>query len=712
MAVDSQDAQPNLANANWISPSDGKFTFANLPHGWYRAAVRDSQGNICMSEALYIDGGLKLIVTDDAENRALSILANSFEDLVALSVNGYSILEAGNACTFDYLLGGDYTVYAKNASGRTASITVSTSVALTMDDDALTTTTCSKYGVQDASVTVSLSSIHGGTYDKNTSQPAWNSYHAVYTAALVTVSGQDTEPDQSALEQASRITSSNGQFVFEGLAHGWYCVVIQDSQGNICMSETFYLDGGLSLTVTDDAENHVLIITAGSFEEMTALTVNGYDIMGSTTFDYTLGGAYTVYAANSAGRTAEITVNAEVPLTLDDRAVYAEKCTPDHGGKNGSVTVKQSGVYGGNYDPDASQPHQNLYQAIYTATLLPVSGPNADPDANDLSQAEWITAEKGEYRFKNLAFGWYQLIIRDSQGNRISKNIRVNMENPDTGSDNVKIEQPEHGTIIVTPENPNSGEDVTIIAKPDDGYTLGELTVTDEDGKEVDLIQSADGSYVFTMPDGSVTIQATFVLIAFRDVTWSDYYYDAVLWAVENGITIGTGDGIFSPDMKCTRAQAVTFLWRAAGSPAPVNSDMPFTDVAPGSYYYDAVLWAVENDITKGTDSTTFSPDMACTRAQIVTFLWRSQSAPVVYASNPFEDVTATAYYADAVLWAVENGITKGTSDISFSPEAICTRAQIVTFLYRNQNSSIAQAEIKEVPRTLNPASQQNMLYY
>ena len=171
--------------------------------------------------------------------------------------------------------------------------------------------------------------------------------------------------------------------------------------------------------------------------------------------------------------------------------------------------------------------------------------------------------------------------------------------------------------------------------------------------------------------------------MSFTDVADKAYYRDAVEWAVENGITKGSTATTFSPNATCTRAQAVTFLWRAAGSPEPETRAMPFTDVPVGSYYYDAVLWAMEQGITKGTSDTTFSPDMTCSRAQIVAFLWRSEKSPAAGTANPFADVKSTAYYADAVLWAVENDITKGTTSTTFSPDADCTRAQIVTFLWR-----------------------------
>lgn len=170
---------------------------------------------------------------------------------------------------------------------------------------------------------------------------------------------------------------------------------------------------------------------------------------------------------------------------------------------------------------------------------------------------------------------------------------------------------------------------------------------------------------------------------AFCDISKTDYFYDAVLWAVENGITTGTSRTRFSPYATCTRAQAVTFLWRVSGSPAPKNSRMPFTDVSPSAYYYDAVLWALEEGITVGTTSKTFSPDATVDRAQAVTFLYRANGAPSAMGYSAFTDVPQTAYYADAVKWAGDHGITTGTSTTAFSPNTSCTRAQIVTFLYR-----------------------------
>ena len=221
------------------------------------------------------------------------------------------------------------------------------------------------------------------------------------------------------------------------------------------------------------------------------------------------------------------------------------------------------------------------------------------------------------------------------------------------------------------------GRDQTFTITPDQGYAVSDVKI---DGESVGAVTS----YSFENVRKAHTIAVSFATIKiFVDVPAGSYYEDAVDWAVENGITKGTDDTHFSPDGICTRAQAVTFLWRAAGSPEPETRAMPFTDVPVGSYYYDAVLWAVENGITEGTSDTTFSPNATCTRAQIVAFLWRSEKSPAAGTANPFADVKSTAYYADAVLWAVKEDITKGTTNTTFSPDADCTRAQIVTFLWR-----------------------------
>ncbi len=227
------------------------------------------------------------------------------------------------------------------------------------------------------------------------------------------------------------------------------------------------------------------------------------------------------------------------------------------------------------------------------------------------------------------------------------------------------------------------GRDQTFTITPDKSYAVSNVKI---DGKSIGAVKS----YTFENVSRTHTIEVIFMKAngnpqtgVFVDVATGSYYEDAVDWAVGNGITQGTDATHFAPDGICTRAQAVAFLWRAAGSPKPETRTMPFADVPAGSYYYDAVLWAVENGIAKGTSDTTFSPNMTCTRAQIVAFLWRSEKSPAAGTANPFADVKSAAYYADAVLWAVKENITRGTTNTTFSPDADCTRAQIVTFLWR-----------------------------
>ena len=241
-----------------------------------------------------------------------------------------------------------------------------------------------------------------------------------------------------------------------------------------------------------------------------------------------------------------------------------------------------------------------------------------------------------------------------------------------------------HGDVTVDPKNAKAGDTVTITVKPDSGYELDTLTVKDASGSKIKVKDKGDGKFTFTMPASKVTVSAEFAEIKamdFVDIPSSAYYYDAVKWAAKKGITGGIGSGLFGPDQPCTRAHIVTFLWRAAGSPEP-KSTVSFADVPAGSYYAKAVAWAVENGITLGTGDGTFSPDATCTRAQSVTFLYRALgTAPTTV--NGFTDVTADAFYTDAVAWAVENGVTNGTTDSTFSPDNGCTRAQIVTFLFR-----------------------------
>ena len=244
----------------------------------------------------------------------------------------------------------------------------------------------------------------------------------------------------------------------------------------------------------------------------------------------------------------------------------------------------------------------------------------------------------------------------------------------------------ENGTITVSPKNAAGGTTVTVTVKPNDGYVLETLTVTDKNGDELKLTDKGNGKYTFTMPGSKVEVKATFmednsVLNFFYDVPNDAFFYEAVKWAVKSGVTNGLTETMFGPYEPCTRAQIITFLWRAAGSPEPKTA-VSFADVPAGSYYAKAVAWAIENGITNGLTETTFAPDATCTRGQGVTFLYRALKGSAGGGAN-FTDVKSDTFYADAVNWAVANNVTNGTSDTTFSPDDNCTRGQIVTFLYR-----------------------------
>ena len=245
----------------------------------------------------------------------------------------------------------------------------------------------------------------------------------------------------------------------------------------------------------------------------------------------------------------------------------------------------------------------------------------------------------------------------------------------------VSIAKTENGTVTASAETAEEGETITLTVKAETGYVLKTLTAAAE-GKDLTLTAGKNGTYTFTMPAADVTVTAVFEKIAFADVKSGSYCYDAVQWAVAKGITLGMSDGSFAPNAPCTRGQIVTFLWRAMGCPAPKSTVNPFTDVKSGSYCYEAVLWAVEQGITKGTTATTFSPNAACTRGQAVTFLCRAVGTEGT-GDTGFADVGANSFCAGSVKWAVENGVTKGTTATTFSPNETCTRGQIVTFLYR-----------------------------
>ena len=398
-------------------------------------------------------------------------------------------------------------------------------------------------------------------------------------------------------------------------------------------------------------------------------------------------GDYALYVRD-ANEPTVITV--PIPITVEFLRVIIHDVATTYA-PNGSITVTATGGIGA------------LEYAIYNLNLessgkLTINNqgtPNDDSDDTvDTVQSDGTIVSRALWQETNtlteLPYGKYIVQVRDSNNhvNCAEREVHVNVRPSGSAVNSVTVpEQPEHGTISVSPSSASEGKTVTITITPDEGYGVRSVTVTGKNGKNISVTALDNGKYSFIMPSTAVTIEAELVplrdIITFTDVPANAYYADAVNWAVLNGVTKGTSETTFSPDASCTRTQAVTFLWRAAGSPAPKSSAMPFTDVDAGAYYHDAVLWAVEQDITNGTSDTAFRPNATCTRAQIVTFLWRSQASPAAGAVNPFADVADNAYYAEAVKWAVLEGVTSGTTATTFSPNDSCTRAQIVTFLYR-----------------------------
>ncbi len=336
---------------------------------------------------------------------------------------------------------------------------------------------------------------------------------------------------------------------------------------------------------------------------------------------------------------------------------------------------------------------------LVTLTLKYNDGATADTTYN-VASGTTITLPTPAYRSGYTFNGWYDGSTKVSSPYKVTKNVILTASwsyNYSGGSSSYdptySVSTPsktEHGTVTVSPKNASKGDTVTVTVKPDSGYVLETLTVTDKNGNELTLKDKGNGKYTFTMPAGKVEVKATFMednsmLNFFYDVPNNAYFYEAVKWAVKNGITTGVGNNLFAPEQPCTRAQIVTFLWRAAGSPEPKGAASGMTDVVSGSYYEKAVAWAIENGITTGTTTSTFSPDATCTRAQAVTFLARALKAKAASAAE-FSDVPTNSYFADAVAWAAANGVTEGIGGGLFGSDNDCTRGQIVTFLYRAYN--------------------------
>ena len=422
-------------------------------------------------------------------------------------------------------------------------------------------------------------------------------------------------------------------------------------------------------------------------EDAKTYTYNGQaQIYGiAATADYTVTGG-TQTEANESGY--PVTVS----LTDKDNTQWSDGTTADRSytfvifRARVTVTALDKRIYIGGKVPDLTNPEQgkdytvsglfgeDALSGTIVLSYLDADGNPAEPETK--KAGEYIIRASGAEAPAN-----YEVVFVDG---RLTVRVRPSGGNtpvyPVTTPDKT-----ENGSVSTDPKSAGTGETVTITVEPDDGYELGDLIITDKNGDRVEAVDRGNGKFTFVMPDGGVTIRASFVKESetspFRDVPVTAYYYKAVSWAEKNGITGGIGNGLFGPELGCTRAQFVTFLWRAAGSPVP-KALSSFTDVPADAYYAKAVAWAVENGITDGTSPTTFSPNATCTRAHAVTFLWRAFDKPS--GSNAgFTDVPSGAYYAKAVAWAAENDVTTGIGDGRFAPDDTCTRAQIVTFLWR-----------------------------
>ncbi len=542
---------------------------------------------------------------------------------------------------------GGYTVYYKVAGDANHNDTVPQSVEVTIGKAVVTVTAESK------------SSRVGKELQPLTFTYAPELFAGdAFTGALATTADKDTVKDYP-ITQGSLTLGDNYQITFIA---GTYSVLAKLPQASFRFAESAvektYGDGDFALAATGEAENSA--VTYSSSDE----TIATVDAAG--TVQIRKAGTVTITAV--ASETAEhlegrvsytLTVaRKSVIITVLDKLAYTDSAAPDLSAPVLGTDYTVEGLLGGDtlrtgptltYDPTVP----DMRKAGTAAKIVP-----SDADAGENYQFTYVS-------------GTLTLISR------------ANPVGPSEPS--VNPGEPDNGSVTVSPKHPAKGSTVTVTVEPDEGYELDEITVTDKDGNNLKLTDKGDGKYSFTMPSGKVDIDATFKKLAetspFADVSTDAYYYEAVKWAAENNITGGIGSGLFGPDLTCTRGQIVTFLWRAAGSPEPTALST-FTDVAADAYYAKAVAWAVENGVTTGTGDGKFSPDAPCTRGQAVTFLWRALGQ-LTGDTASFADVPADSYFAQAVAWAAQSGITTGVGNNLFAPGGDCTRAQIVTFLWR-----------------------------
>ena len=577
----------------------------------------------------------------------------------------------------------------KLVNNVTENVTIPAAKTITLDLNGKKLTNANGGDTITVALKASLTVTGSGTVDNVTHGKA-----AIYNNGTVILnSGSYTR----SAEASTSIENANGNSYYNILNHGTMTIgknVSVTSRGSF---SSLIANGYYNFSDTNPRSGYVF----GTNQETPSLTINGGTFSGGiNTIKNDDNATLTVNNGSFSNMTQAAIQNNHVATinggTFDAKANHAIENRHFDGGHNtGSVTVTSGTFTGGLYtttgatwsisggtfssDPSvyvvgngsANIVKRDGSEGAYTYTVLAKSG---------LTSGVYLTDPSGalanNYYVSSTANGvWTVSYSAPSSGGGSSSSSR----RYDVSAPSVK-----HGDVTVSPKNASKGDTVTITVKPDSGYELDTLTVKDASGSKIKVKDKGDGKFTFTMPASKVTISAEFAEIEtldFADVSTDAYYYEAVKWAAKKGITGGIGNGLFGPNQPCTRAQIVTFLWRAAGSPEPKTMSS-FADVSMDAYYAKAVAWAVENGITTGTGDGKFSPDATCTRAQSVTFLFRA-IGKLVDSKAEFSDVLADSYYANAVDWAVENGVTNGIGDGLFGPDNSCTRAQIVTFLYR-----------------------------
>ena len=577
----------------------------------------------------------------------------------------------------------------KLVNNVTEAVTIPADKTITLDLNGKKLTNADGQDTITVALGASLTVTGSGTVDNVT-----HGKTAIYNNGTVILNGGSYT---RSAEASTSIENANGNSYYNILNHGTMTIgknVSVTSRGSF---SSLIANGYYNFSDTNPRSGYVF----GTNQETPSLTINGGTFSGGiNTIKNDDNATLTVNNGSFSNMTQAAIQNNHVATinggTFDAKANHAIENRHFDGGHNtGSVTVTSGTFTGGLYtttgatwsisggtfssDPSvyvvgngsANIVKRDGSEGAYTYTVLAKSG---------LTSGVYLTNPSGalasNYYVSSTANGvWTVSYSAPSSGGGSSSSSR----RYDVSAPSVK-----HGDVTVSPKTASKGDTVTITVKPDSGYELDTLTVKDASGSKIKVKDKGDGKFTFTMPASKVTVSAEFAEIEtldFADVPTDAYYYEAVKWAAKKGITGGIGNGLFGPNQPCTRAQIVTFLWRAAGSPEP-KAMSSFADVSTDAYYAKAVAWAVENGITTGTGDGKFSPDATCTRAQSVTFLFRA-IGKLVDSKAEFSDVLADSYYANAVDWAVENGVTNGIGDGLFGPDNSCTRAQIVTFLFR-----------------------------